>query len=289
MPDPWQRAIVALEGLSVGDAFGERFFAPALSGALAAGRRIVPEPPWRWTDDTAMALGVVEVLRGHGTVDPDELARVFARRYAADPHRGYGAGAHEILGAIGAGRPWAEAAGEVFDGAGSMGNGAAMRVAPVGAWFCGSLAKTAEQALRSACPTHAHPEGQAGAVAVAVAVAAVCEGADGAGMLAAARDLVREGPTRAGIAKAIALGPDVGVHNAVRELGNGARITAPDTIPFVLWCAARHLDDYAEALWTTVAGLGDIDTNAAIVGGIVAGRVGVEGIPTAWRGAREPI
>ena len=52
-------------------------------------------------------------------------------------------------------------------------------------------------------------------------------------------------------------------------LGNGSRITAPDTVPFALWCAARHIDDYAEALWTTVSAGGDNDTNCAIVGGIV--------------------
>lgn len=45
--------------------------------------------------------------------------------------------------------------------------------------------------------------------------------------------------------------------------------TAPDTVPFALWCAARHIDDYAEAIWTTVSAGGDNDTNCAIVGGIV--------------------
>jgi hypothetical protein len=34
-----------------------------------------------------MALGVVEVLRDNGDIDPDDLARVFARNYIADPMR----------------------------------------------------------------------------------------------------------------------------------------------------------------------------------------------------------
>ncbi|HEY9611981.1 ADP-ribosylglycohydrolase family protein [Allocoleopsis sp.] len=40
-------------------------------------------------------------------------------------------------------------------------------------------------------------------------------------------------------------------------LGNGDRISAQDTVPFALWCAAQHLDNYQEALWLTVKGLGD--------------------------------
>jgi ADP-ribosylglycohydrolase len=45
----------------------------------------------------------------------------------------------------------------------------------------------------------------------------------------------------------------------------------PDTVPYAIWCAARHLDDLVEALWATVSVGGDIDTTCAIVGGIVAG------------------
>jgi ADP-ribosylglycohydrolase len=60
-------------------------------------------------------------------------------------------------------------------------------------------------------------------------------------------------------------------------------------VPFVLWCAAHHLHDYEGATWATLSGFGDIDTNAAMVGGIVASSVGLENIPTAWRAAREPL
>jgi ADP-ribosylglycohydrolase len=60
-------------------------------------------------------------------------------------------------------------------------------------------------------------------------------------------------------------------------------------VPFALWCAAHHLDDFVEAMWLTVGGLGDRDTTCAIVGGIVAGYVGTEGIPESWRSAREPL
>src|SRR5258708_2804714 len=94
------RARLALDGLSAGDAFGERFFgSPARIEPLLAARQL-PPGPWRWTDDTAMALSVVDVLDAHAAIDADALARAFAARYARDPARGYGGGAHRILSDI---------------------------------------------------------------------------------------------------------------------------------------------------------------------------------------------
>ena len=52
-----------------------------------------------------------------------------------------------------------------------MGNGGAMRAAPLGAYFAGDLGALVEQARASAEVTHAHPDGQAGAIAVALAAA----------------------------------------------------------------------------------------------------------------------
>ena len=66
-------------------------------------------------------------------------------------------------------------------------------------------------------------------------------------------------------------------------------MTAPDTVPFALWCAARHLSNYEAALWATVSGLGDRDTTCAIVGGIVVMYAGVESIPSEWLEHREQI
>jgi ADP-ribosylglycohydrolase len=57
------RALVSLEGLSVGDAFGERFFVSPDVARLIIGERGLAPPPWRYTDDTQMALSLVETLR----------------------------------------------------------------------------------------------------------------------------------------------------------------------------------------------------------------------------------
>ncbi|MGC4807288.1 ADP-ribosylglycohydrolase family protein [Micromonospora sp. DT233] len=285
----------SLAGLSVGDALGSQFFVPGRRPAdLAAGR--LPAPPWQWTDDTEMACSVVAELAAAGTVDRDRLALAFAHR--CEPYRGYGPGAVTILRLIRTGTPWPVAAAAAFDGQGSCGNGAAMRVGPLGAWFADSTRRAAAQARASAEVTHAHPEGIAGAVAVAVAAA----------LAARARlDGDRPPPARLLAAVAAALDPGGEVHQGVRRaggllgrpvpvaadaLGNGSRVTAQDTVPFTLWVAATFLDDYPAAIRACVEAGGDVDTTAAIVGAVVAAHAGVAapgGVPADWLAAREPL
>jgi ADP-ribosylglycohydrolase len=284
-----RRARLALEGLSVGDAFGGRFFTPPDAS------RTLPRPPWRYSDDTEMALGILAVLDRWGGIEPDQLAREFGRRYRADPDRGYGLSVRRVLESIAEGEPWDSAAGQVHGGQGSMGNGGAMRVAPLGAYFADDPGLLVEQARASAAVTHAHPEGQAGAIAVAVAAGwASCLGDRtrrglGRELLKVVLEHTPTGETRSGLERALKLDFAATIEEAVNLLGNGSRITSPDTVPFALWCAGRHLDDYAEALWTAASAGGDNDTNCAIVGGIVGSANGLAGIPTAWLAAREPL
>lgn len=286
-----ERARLSLEGLSVADAFGEQLLhAGPQARALALTHRTEPHGRmWKWTDDTAMAVSIVETLSEHSAIDPDALARKFAHRYDLDAGRGYGAGAHKVLEMILAGMPHHAAARILFDGQGSCGNGGGMRAAPVGAFFAGDLLTTAHQAALSAAPTHAHADGAAGAVAIAVAAAAVFAGErDPRALLETVHAHTPDGPTRNGIRRAIPLLRAEAVTVAA-ELGNGSRVLASDTVPFAVWCAATHLADFAGACWACVEVGGDIDTTCAMVGGIIVGAVGLEGIPAAWRAAREPL
>jgi ADP-ribosylglycohydrolase len=284
-----RNAQASLTGLSVGDAFGDRFFTNPAEVERLIEARSAPAPPWLFTDDTVMALSVVDVLSDRGAVDEDWLAELFATRYRFDPARGYGATAHGILTRIGAGESWRDVAPSVFNGRGSMGNGGAMRAAPIGAYFFDDVARVVAEAHRSAAVTHAHPEGQAGAIAVAVAAAWVARGGDAVSDLFA--ELLTHTPdseTRAGIEKASRLPTEYDVRTAVSALGNGLQLTAQDTVPFCIWNVARNLRSFEEAMWSTVSGLGDRDTTAAIVGGIIATRRDVV-IPPDWLEAREPL
>lgn len=281
----------SLEGLALGDAFGERWF-PLFRERLQAyeeirARRTPQEPVWHWTDDTAMALGVLRILEEHGEIRQTELAQAFALAYDVDPARGYGYGMHELLPRL-LEEPdrWPELARGLFGGEGSLGNGAAMRVAPLGAWFQDSLPVVAEQAALSAQVTHAHPEGVAGAVAVATAAALSARGElDLDGVVSA----TPASAVRDGLARAARLPFTTAPWKASDLLGNGQRVRADDTVPFAVWCAARHPDDLTAALWSTAEGFGDVDTTCAITGGIVAAHTGVDAAPEPWLQRREPV
>ncbi len=288
--DAGQRARLSLAGLSVGDALGERFFGPEGRVLQAIEARDLPPGSWRYTDDTAMALSVVQTLDEQRSLDADALARHMARRYVEDPGRGYGGAAHDLLQQLSLGAPWEEAATSLFDGQGSFGNGAAMRVAPLGAYLAGDLQRVSRQAVRSARVTHAHVEGEAGAAAVAVAAAWAWEqGAfgDPQELFAAVLEHTPASLTRRGVEQAAALPADTQPRVAARTLGSGQRVSSQDTVPFVIWCAACHLDSFQEAFWATVSGLGDRDTTCAMVGGIVA--LSTRRVPDAWLDRREPL
>jgi len=291
-----RRARTSLDGLSVGDAFGERFFVDADLARSRIGSRTLPRAPWDTTDDTEMAYAIVEVLDRHGRIEQDTLADKFAHRYQADPARGYGKTVHGILRAIGEGMPWRAVSHEPFDGMGSMGNGAAARAGPVGAYFADDLDAVVKEARASAEVTHAHPEGQAGAIAVALAAAATWRmvhakrAPSGQTLFDTVLRHMPDGETARAIADASKLAPSVSVDFAARKLGNGARTLAIDTVPLAIFCAARHLGDYVEALWSTVGALGDRDTTCAIVGSIVAlNSLATTPIPAPWLLSREPL
>lgn len=283
----------SLHGLSVGDALGAQFFVPGSSlAALLDGDP--PAGPWPWTDDTEMACSIVAELREHDGIDQDSLAARFAEHF--EPYRGYGAGAVVLLRQIRQGIPWRDAAGAAFGGQGSMGNGAAMRVAPLGAFHAGDNRTAAGQAWRSAEITHAHPEAILGAVAVAVAAAEAGwsrltrSRPEPAELLDVVLAYLIDGRLHAGIVRARRL-LGVSVAEAAYELGNGSQVLAFDTVPFALWVAATRLDDYPAAIHACVEAGGDVDTTAAIVGGVVAAYTGSGpgGIPAQWLARREPL
>ncbi|WUS95464.1 ADP-ribosylglycohydrolase family protein [Streptomyces sp. NBC_00708] len=294
LPSP---ALDSLAGLAFGDAFGDRWFGILRrEGPAALETRILPpEPVWRWSDDTAQALVLVrELAEGGGLVDQDRFARRLAEEYAADTHRGYGASMHDVLRRFGAGESWHAVVTAQFEGMGSWGNGAAMRVAPLGAWHAADLDAVADQAARQSVVSHSHPEAAAGAVAVALAAALATRSRGGpaperAEFLREVAALLPDSDVRSGIRIAARMPAHTSLRHAAEVLGSGYRMSGPDTVPFALWCAAGHLDDLEEGLWRTVEGRGDIDTTCAMAGGVIAARTGVSALPASWHTAREPL
>lgn len=181
---------------------------------------------------------------------------------------------------------------------GSCGNGSAMRVAPLGAYLAsqwvdksGDFDKhglmpfekhiIAEAALQSE-PTHCHPEGIAGAIAITSLTyditTAVALGEE-FNRNTVYDNLIRrvpEGIVRQGILKAQIMPYETPIGKAIEILGNGTHVTCQDTVPLCCWLTIKHLDltgkdpeTYEKAIIETSMAFGDVDTNCAIVGGMV--------------------
>jgi ADP-ribosylglycohydrolase len=285
-----ERLMESLDGLSVGDAFGQNFFdARKIIGGWERERKL-PPGTWRYTDDTVMAISIAEILLKHGKILQDELATQFAQSF--DPTRGYGASMYSTLPRVKRGENWRVLFSSLFDGEGSFGNGAAMRVAPLGAFFAEDIDLVIENATLSAEVTHHHPEATAGAIAVAVAAAIAYqtreEPFNADEFIKSIIGHVPESDVKNGLRQALKCG-NMETKAVARLLGAGHRITVQDTVPYVIWCASRYLNDFEEALWQTVSGGGDMDTTCAMVGGIVACHVGRNGIPGKWISKREAL
>jgi ADP-ribosylglycohydrolase len=281
-------AKTSLLGLSVGDALGETYFGPeeTITARLKNGE--LQEGQWFFTDDTVMGIGVYNILSKFGAIDQDELAKEFAGNYALDNYRGYGGTAQRILRDIAEGTYWMEASSGVFEGMGSVGNGAAMRSGPIGAYFYDNVEEVVTQAKLAAEVTHAHAEGIAGGIAVALAAGVSARYGLNKKFLTANTfyDFIIEhmpaSEVKAKIQKAKSLPADYDIRTIVSVLGNGTQLTAPDTVPFALWCAAHHTGSYPDAIRTGISGLGDRDTIAAIIGSIVVLSAGAKNIPKQW-------
>jgi ADP-ribosylglycohydrolase len=205
------------------------------------------DPRARFTDDTVLTVAVAEgILHGGDLVD---LLKDYARSY---PGAGYG----------GTFRGWAES--DERAPYSSWGNGAAMRVSPVGFAY-DSLDEVLIRARWTAEVTHDHPEGIRGAQATAAAVF-----------------LARTGHGKEEIRATIERKFGYDLSQRLDDLRPTFRfdVSCQGTVPPAL-VAFLESDDYEHAVRLAVSLGGDADTLAAIAGGIAQAYYG--GVPAPIR------
>jgi ADP-ribosylglycohydrolase len=268
------RFVGSMLGLALGDAMG----APhegGLIGSLAWWvLGIGHGDTLRWTDDTQMAVVLAESLAEHGRVDADDLANRWARQM--DWRRGYGAGTRKLLQRVLRGEPWQTASRAVYP-AGSFGNGAAMRAAPIGLLFHDDATSLRAAAELASSVTHAHPLGIEGGVLIARATALALRaspGFDTDSLLAqlAAGSSQLEFRRRLQVAHQ-AYSPE----DAARQLGNG--VLAHESAVTAVLAFCRCSDDFRNLLKFVVAVGGDTDTIAAMAGGLFGALHGPQSLP----------
>jgi ADP-ribosylglycohydrolase len=157
---------------------------------------------------------------------------------------------------------------------GSCGNGAVMRIAPLGALLSDKDPKeVAEQAVLSCLPTHEHPEAFAGAVAIAeLARVLATDDCKDKGIFQHLINVTPESQVRNGIQKCVEIPVyQKKVDQAVAYLGNGMHVTCQDTVPLCCWLVVRGIHQrqtFEQVISDTTACQGDVDTTCAIVGGL---------------------
>lgn len=276
----------ALIGCALGDAIGEIAFnhsnEPELRAAVERSEALI------YTDDTAMAIGLAQSLIEEGAVEEAPLGRRFAENFAEEPWRGYGPGPPKIfVTARRTGQPYTEVARELYGGEGSLGNGAAMRVAPVGIAYREGRGLY-EAACTSAALTHAHPVGQDGAAVQALAVAIATRHALAGERLqaeavaeelaASARtDVIRQKMRL--VARLLSAGAPPGdVADAV-----GRSVAVHESMPFAIYAFLRAPGQFRQSVECAILHGGDRDTLGAMTGAIAGAYLGVDALPVGWR------
>lgn len=280
----------ALVGALVGDALGAAFeghAGPVPTELLDA--HLASDAAAAFTDDTAMTIGLAESLIEVGGLDEDHLAATFARHHEREPGRGYGAGTSQLLTAISRGGDWRTLAPAQFDGAGSFGNGAAMRSTPIGIWHR-EPQDAALLTARAATVTHTHPHAVDGAAVHAAAVAFALhhwttnEGADQ--LVAAVRNVPRSGAMVERLDRATQLRHEA----AARVAGElGTSVAALDAVPAAMCAFLHRPTSFSEVIRYAISLGGDTDTIASMAGAVSGAVVGVSGIPESWRERAEGV
>ena len=197
----------------------------------------------RFTDDTVLTVAVAARQLSGG--DYLDLFHSYVHAY---PHAGYGGTFLE----------WArQRRRQPYQ---SWGNGAAMRVSPIGI-ACESLDDVLAEAKRSAEVTHDHPEGIRGAQATAAAVY-----------------LARSGTSKPDIRAHLerSFGYDLGQRLADIRPEYRFDISCQGSVPQSV-IAFLESDSYEDAVRNAISLGGDADTMAAIAGGIAESFYG--GVP----------
>jgi len=269
----------ALLGTAVGDALGapvEGWSIKEVQSIHRAGVRW-PMRSGRYTDDTEMMIGVAESLIRLKGFEGADMARTFIQNY--DPARGYGPGTEAALTRLRAGEQWEDASRAVFGGAGSYGNGAAMRIAPVGLFYYDDLNQLRTIAYQSSHITHAHELGKEGAALQAVAVAFAVRG-ERHDMLSALKGFVHHEVYTAKLQKLEALlATEASKEEIIAALGTGE--AAFDSVPTAIYAFLRFASFEASVTYAVSLG-GDSDTIGAMTGAISGAYYGEEAIPADW-------
>jgi ADP-ribosyl-[dinitrogen reductase] hydrolase len=276
------RAIGAMLGLALGDAIGTSIeFRPRdsyepLQDMVGGGPFRLR--PGQWTDDTAMALALLDSLLSRGALDEADLMTRFTRWWREGAYSSTGACFDIGVTTRAALERW-ERTGDPIAGSPdplSAGNGSLMRLSPILVGYFRDRDRMRDFARRQSATTHAAPEAMDACVAFSELIADAINGRP-LDQILSPFSMSLHMPY-AGAIETIMQGSWRGKRRTqIKSSGYVAH-----SLEAAIWCVART-GTFAEAV-LLAANLGDdADTTAAITGQLAGGVYGVEGIPQSWR------
>lgn len=274
----------AMLGCALGDAIGELAFRYRSREKLE--KHISTTKLLVYTDDTAMALGLAESVIKLNTIDQEDIGNTFAQNFDKEPWRGYASGPPSIFDMVKhSGLSYIEAARKLFGGSGSFGNGAAMRIVPVGIRFFDSK-DLYDKAAATAEITHAHPVGKDGAAIQAIAIAEAVRIKLGRkfDIQKFLEKLIKSARTpeirdKLNMVKNLLLNNEF-PQKAAQKLGKS--VAVHESMPFSLYSFLKYPTNFYECLFCAVLNGGDRDTLGAMACSISGAYLGSNSIPEAW-------
>lgn len=293
-----------LTALAIGDALGMQFETRSWNDPAILkwdGKSFGPSDfhklnPGQWTDDTGMALALTKsilpsVANEFGGFKPELAASFYTQWYQGPTFRGAGQTTRKALESLKNGVPWYQT-GEV----GALGNGTAMRVAPLGVFYKDEPGKLIKAAKLDALITHDSHEAQQGSIAVAMGVALLLNGVKKEEILESLRHILEASRLLDNI-NLIASNKTIydtlknkdynreldktGGNRVISQLILGNKYTVHEAVArsFYVFVVTRSFE---EAMELAIRGGGDTDTVAAMVGALCGAYYGLDGIPEGY-------
>ncbi len=282
--DPKSKFLGGILGSALGDAIGEMAFSHPHEKQLFL--NVNRASLLRYTDDTAMAIGLAESIIEKGLINKRNLGDSFNRNFQREPWRGYASGPPTIFSLV---RKhdinYPDAARMLFGGTGSLGNGAAMRIVPVGLFFH-NAENIYGTASASAEVTHAHPIGMDGAAVQALAIAQAVKLMPGEEFpldpfMRALIDFARTPEIRMKMGMVRDCITE-GVSSQVVADRIGRSVAVHESMPFAIYAFLKNPNSFEACLTCAILNGGDRDTLGAMACAISGAYLGIEAIPDEW-------
>lgn len=261
-----------LIGLALGDALGADF-----EGMPPGEYSFDCNMPLYYTDDTEMMINLVKSILEVEGILPDDIARHFIE--GLNSERGYGYGTLRVLSLIKSGVPIDMATTIVFR-EGSKGNGAAMRVAPVGLIYWYDDNKIVQGAYRTSIVTHSNPIAIDGAVSIALSIGMILRGEDVQKIPEGIMKYMNTDTMRESIRNVTGLlqRTQCNREEVINLLGNG--VLTEQSVPTALYVFLRYGSDFMKAMRYSISLGGDTDTISAMAGALCGTLLSYEALPS---------